>query len=137
LIPALVLAAIVGLLLYRRAGRRRTWRDQLAAAQREVAWFASDLVPQLRQAGSSAGLSGGWSVAAPRIASLDDQLSRLVTSAPTDEDRARVTAVQAAVRGARDRVAAAVAGGDTHVPWSQDLDEAQTQLLAVLVPPAG
>ena len=135
LILILVVAAIVGLLLQRRSRKRRAWRDQLAAAEREAAWFARDLVPQLRGAGSAAGVSGGWSVAAPRVTSLDDQLSRLVTTAPSDGDRARVIAVQTAVRTARDRVAAVVAAGDANVQWSLDLDAAQAPLLAVLVPP--
>ena len=133
LIPVLVVAAIVVLLVQRR--KRRAWRDRLAAAEREVAWFARDLVPQLRGAGSAAGVAGGWSVAAPRVTSLDDQLSRLATTAPGDEDRARVIAVQTAVRTSRDRVAAVVAAGDANVQWSLDLDTAQAPLLAVLVPP--
>jgi hypothetical protein len=137
LIPVLVLAAILGLLLKRRSGKRRTWRDQLATAEGEVGWFARDLVPQLRQTGSAAGVSGGWSVAAPRVTSLDDQLSRLVTTAPGDEDRARVIALQAAVRTARDQVNGVVAAGDANVQWSLDLDEMQTGLLAVLIPAGG
>jgi hypothetical protein len=129
-----VAAAIVGLLLQRRSRKRRAWRDQLATSEREVAWFARDLVPQLRGAGSAAGVSGGWSVAAPRVTSLDDQLSRLVTTAPGDTERAQVIEVQSAVRAARDRIATVVAAGDANVQWMLDLDAAQAPLLTVLVP---
>lgn len=135
LIPVLVVAAVIGLLLQRRSRSRRTWRAQLASAEREVGWFARDLVPQLRGTGSAAGVAGGWSVATPRVTSLEDHLSRVVATAPGDQERARAVALQTAVRTARDRVAAVVAAGEASAQWSLDLDEAQAPLLAVLVPP--
>jgi hypothetical protein len=134
LIPVLAVAAIVGLLLQRRARNRRAWRARLATAEGEVGWFARDLIPQLRGAGSPAGVSGGWTVAEPRVASLDDSLTRLVTTAPGDDERARASALQGAVRAARDKVAAVVAAGDSSTQQSLDLDDAQAPLLAVLVP---
>jgi hypothetical protein len=130
-----VVGAIVAALLVRRSRRRRAWGEGLAEAEHEVGWFARDLVPQLRGSGSLAGVAGGWSVAAPRVAALDDRLSGLVTTAPGDDERARATAVQAAVRTARDRVAALVSGGGSDT-WSLDLDGAQAPLLSVLVPPS-
>jgi hypothetical protein len=129
-----VIGAIIGALLWRRSRRRRAWLAELATAEQEVGWFGRDLVPQLRGSGSVEAVAGGWAVAVPRVTALDDQLTRLVTSAPGEQERARATAVQGAVRDARDRIAALVAGGGS-ATWSLDLDSAQAPLLAVLVPP--
>ena len=137
LVLALVaIGAIVGALLWRRSRRRRAWLAELATAEQEVGWFGRDLVPQLRGSGSVEAVAGGWTVAVPRVTALDDELTRLVTSAPGEQERARATAVQGAVRDARDRIAALVAGGGS-ATWSLDLDSAQAPLLAVLVPPPG
>ncbi|HEY2880673.1 hypothetical protein [Nocardioides sp.] len=130
----LVVGALVAVLLVRRARRGRTWRSDVATAEREVGWFARDLVPQLRGSGSLAGVAGGWTVAAPRVSALDDRLTHLVTTAPGEEERARATALRDAVRTARDRIAALVSAGGP-ATWSLDLDGAQAPLLAVLVPP--
>jgi hypothetical protein len=136
LIVVLVAGAAVTWLLLRHARSRRAWEARLAAAEREAGWFARDLIPQLRGSGSPAGVAGGWSVGAPRVAALDDQLSQLVTTAPGDEDRARASALQAAVRNARERVLVVLnAGGHHRDQWVLDLDDAQAPLLAVLVPP--
>jgi len=130
-----LVAAVVAFLLVRRSRRRRAWAAELAAAESEVGWFARDLVPQLRGSGSVAGVAGGWAVAVPRVTALDDRLTGLVTSAPGEQETARATAVQGAVRTARDRIAAVVATGGSDA-WALDLDAAQAPLLAVLVPPA-
>ena len=71
--------------------------------------------------------------ASPRVTSLDDQLSQLVSTAPGEGERSRATALRGAVRTARDRVVAVVNAGET-AQWSLDLDEALAPLLAVLVP---
>lgn len=130
----LLVGAVVAVLLVRRSRRGRTWRSDVASAEREVGWFARDLIPQLRGSGSVAGVTGGWTVAAPRVSALDDRLTHLVTTAPGEEERARATALRDAVRTARDRIAALVTAGGS-VTWSLDLDGAQAPLLAVLVPP--
>lgn len=135
LVAGVVVAAVVGLLLLRSARSRRAWEARLATAEREVGWFARDLIPQLRGSGSLAGVSGGWTVASPRVAVLDDRLSELITTAPGDERRARASALQEAVRTARDRVVAVAGAGEAAAQWALDLDEAQAPLLAVLVPP--
>ena len=134
LVVALLGGGVVAWLLIRRSRRRRAWLADLAAAEEEVGWFARDLVPQLRGSGSVDAVAGGWTVAAPRVTALDDRLTQLVTTAPGDDERLRATAVQDAVRTARDRVAALVSAGGSDT-WSLDLDAAQAPLLAVLVPP--
>jgi hypothetical protein len=132
----LVLGGAVTWLLVRRARNRRAWEARLAAAEAEVGWFARDLIPQLRGSASLAGVSGGWAVASPRVTSLDDQLSQLVSTAPGEGERSRASALRGAVRTARDRVVAVVSAGESS-QWSLDLDEAQAPLLAVLVPAPG
>jgi hypothetical protein len=135
LIPIL-LVAVIGFLLFRHAGTRHAWESRLAIAERETGWFARDLIPQLRRSGSPAGVSGGWAVAAPRVATLDDRLSELVSTAPGHGERARASALQEAVRTARDRVVAVVGAGDRSTQWALDLDDAQAPLLEVLVAPS-
>jgi hypothetical protein len=136
LILVLAVAGVVAWLIVRQSRSRHAWEARLATAESEVGWFARDLIPQLRGAGTAAGVSGGWAVAAPRVASLDDDLSRLITTAPGDPQRARALAMRAAVRTARDRVAAVAGLTDPDAPWSLGLDDAQAPLLAVLVPPS-
>ena len=136
LVAALVVAAVAALLLLRRSRRKRAWESGLADAEHQAGWFARDLIPQLRGSGSTAGVAGGWTVAAPRVAALDDRLSQLVTTAPGDEQRARAAALQTAVRTARDRVVAVVGAGDQSSTWALDLDDAQAPLLGVLMPPS-
>lgn len=136
LIVVLVAGSAVTWLLLRHARSRRAWEARLASAEREAGWFARDLIPQLRSSGTPAGVAGGWSVGAPRVAALDDLLSQLVTTAHGDEDRATASALQAAVRKARERVLVVInADGHHSNQWALDLDDAQAPLLAVLVPP--
>jgi hypothetical protein len=135
LILVLVVGAVITALLLRQARGRRAWESRISRADSEAGWFARDLIPQLRSSGSVAGVAGGWAVASPRVAALDDQLSHLVATAPGDEERTRATALRDAVRSARDRVTAVVDAGETS-QWALDLDDAQAPLLAVLVPPA-
>jgi hypothetical protein len=136
LIPILGVAAIVALLLRRQARIRRAWEAELSEAEAEVGWFARDLIPQLRGAGTPEGVAGGWAVAAPRVGALDDRLSQVAATAPGEEERGRAGALQQAVRTARDRVVAVVDAGDASAQWALDLDDAQAPLLAVLVPQA-
>jgi hypothetical protein len=132
LIPILV-ATGIGLLLMRHARTRHAWESRLAIAERETGWFARDLIPQLRRSGSPAGVSGGWAVAAPRVAALDDRLSELISTAPGEGERARASALQGAVRTAPDHLVALVGAGDQRTQWAVDLDDAQAPLLEVLV----
>jgi hypothetical protein len=132
----LVAGGVVAWLLLRRARSRRAWEARLAAAEAEVGWFARDLIPQLRGSASPAGVSGGWTVASPRVTALDDQLTQLVSTAPGETEESRASALRGAVRAARDRVVAVV-GADEGSQWSLDLDDAQAPLLAVLVPAPG
>jgi hypothetical protein len=136
LIPLLAVAGVVAWLILRRSRSREAWEARLASAESEVGWFARDLIPQLRGSGSAAGVSGGWAVAAPRVTSLDDDLSQLITTAPGDPQRARALTMRDAVRTARDRVAAVAGSTDPDAQWSLDLDDAQAPLLAALVPPS-
>ena len=134
MIPVLAVAGVVAWLILRRSRSRQAWEARLASAESEVGWFARDLIPQLRGSGSAAGVSGGWAVAAPRVTSLDDDLSQLITTAPGDPQRARALTMRDAVRTARDRVAAVAGSTDPDAQWSLDLDDAQAPLLGVLVP---
>jgi hypothetical protein len=130
----LLIAALVTWLLIRRARVRRAWGTALADSEQEVGWFARELVPQLRASGSPAGVAGGWAVAAPRIQALEDELGRLVTTAPGDPERSRALVLRDGVRAARERMAALLGQGESPL-WSAALDEVQAPLLAALVPP--
>jgi hypothetical protein len=136
LLLVLVLAVVIAWLILRRSRNRRAWGARLASAVSEVGWFARDLIPQLRGSGSPAGVSGGWTVAAPRVDALEELLSQLITTAPGDRERARALTLRDAVRTSRDRVAAVARADDANAQWSLDLDDAQAPLLAVLVPPS-
>lgn len=135
-LAALVVGAVVTLLLVRRSRTRQAWATDLEAAEQDVAWFGRDLVPALRGSGSFAGVSGGWAVASPRVQALDDRLTQLLTTAPTEVDRARAATLHDAVRTARERMAALLVAGETS-QWSLALDDVQAPLLAVLVPATG
>jgi len=136
LIPVLLIAAVVAWLILRRSRSRQAWEARLASSESEIGWFARDLIPQLRGSGSAAGVSGGWAVALPRVASLDDALSQLITTAPGDPQRTRALTMRDAVRTARDRVAAVAGSTDPDAQWLLDLDDAQAPLLTALVPPS-
>ena len=93
-----VVAIIVPLLL--RARRRREWHDDLAAAEREVAWLARSLVPELRRAASPDQAVGAWSVEASRVSALEDRLTELAATARDDAGRSRALGLRDAVRSA-------------------------------------
>ena len=130
----LIMGGIAAVLLVRRRRGLHEWEDRFSAARDGVGWFARDLVPQLRRSGSPSGVVTGWSVAASRVAEIEDELSRLVATAPGDEQRARAVAVRDAVRESREQMAALAA--DAGRNWESGLADAQTRLLAALVPPA-
>ncbi len=134
LLAAVVLGAIVlGALLVARARRRRQWRERLEAAETEAAWLARELLPQLKVTGSQERVAGGWQIGVPRVAALEDELTVLEASAPTEEDGVRARALRDAVRAARARVDAIATGGPLDT-WSRDVDEAIALLEAALAP---
>jgi len=107
LVAALVAAAIVvGALLVTRSRRRARWNEQLESARTETAWLARELLPQLKSTGSPEGAAGGWQVGVPRVAALEDQLTVLEGSAPTQGGGIEARGLRDAVRTARDRVVA-------------------------------
>jgi hypothetical protein len=126
--------ALITLLVVRRRRAVHAWEGRLDAAEDEVGWFARDLIPQLRRTGSSTGVLAGWSVASARIASLRDELSALVASAPDEEHRARADSMRSAVGVSQQALAALTA--ESAAGWEAALDTAQTPLLSALVPPS-
>ena len=118
----LVVAAIVGTWLLVRARKRRSWLTRLNAAKAEMAWFARELVPQLRASGSIDRVVGGWQVAAPRVASAEDQLTVLESSTHHEEDAARALQLRDAVRSAREKMET-LSGPGSHDEWALDLDD--------------
>ena len=97
----LVVLAMLGTWLMLRSRRRRVWSTRLQVAEAEVAWFARDLIPQLRASASAEQVAGGWQVARPRIASAEDQLTVLESSAPGEQETERARLLRDAVRSAR------------------------------------
>ena len=129
----LVVAAIVGTWLLVRARKRRSWLTRLNAAKAEVAWFARELVPQLRASGSIDRVVGGWQVAAPRVASAEDQLTVLESSTHHEEDAARALQLRDAVRSAREKMET-LSGPGSHDEWALDLDDVKALLEVALGP---
>ena len=137
LLALLVVAVAGGAWLVMRSRKRHAWLERLHAAEAEVAWFARELVPQLRSSGSLDRVVGGWQVAVPRVAAAEDRLTALESSARTEGDTARARQLRDAVRSAR-RKLDRLAGLGAHDEWVLDLDDALAQLLAALGPaPAG
>ena len=82
LLLALVVAAVVGLvLLARRRSARREWAASLAGARGESEEVARTLAPSLLVE-SRESRRGGWAVARPRVADLEERLAALARSAP-------------------------------------------------------
>lgn len=131
LLVALLVALAVGIPLLVRASHRREWRDELAAAEDEVAWFARGLVPQLRQLGSLAEVAGGWNLAESRVAAVEDRLTALEPSAPDEVANARALDLRDAVRAARGQMNALLEAGRQET-MAQDLDAVAAQLEQVL-----
>ncbi|TCC57721.1 hypothetical protein E0H73_30660 [Kribbella pittospori] len=135
LLIAFLVALAVAIPLLVRSRHRRAWRDDLAAAEQDVAWFARSLIPDLRQTGSVEAAAGGWTIAASRVTAAEDRLTVLQDSAPDDSDRARATTLRDAVRSARLRMEA-LRDSSTAETLSQDLDAAAADLESALTPPA-
>jgi hypothetical protein len=134
LAAVLVALAALAWVLLARSRRRRAWREQLQAAEAELAWMARELLPQLRATGSVEGVAGGWQVGLPRVTAAEDQLTVLESSAGDDADRARAHGLREAVRTARAKVEGLTTEGP-HDTWMQDLDDAIATLEGALAPP--
>ena len=133
LLGLLVVAAALGTWLVVKARKRRGWLTRLEAAEEEVAWFARELVPQLRTSRSADEVVGGWHVAMPRAAAAEDQLTVLSSSARNREDAARALQLRDAVRSASQRLEA-LSGPGGHDQWALDLDDVEAILVAALGP---
>jgi hypothetical protein len=131
---ALVLALAVGIPLLVRSRHRQAWRDDLASAEDEVAWFARVLIPQPRQQPSLAEVAGGWNVAETRVIAVEDRLTALEPSAPDEAAVTRVRTLRDAVRTARTDIQTLLASGQPGAT-PQDLDAVATHLEQALNPP--
>ena len=130
LLAALVLGTAVAIPLVVRARRRNAWRRDLTEAEGELAWFARELLPGLRQVGSRERLVGGWTVGQPRVAAAEDRLTVLESTAPDEAGRERARSLRDASRWARGRMQQVTGpGSDT---WALDLDTIIADLERVL-----
>jgi hypothetical protein len=119
--------------LVSRARRSREWRERLGAAETEVTWFAHELLPELRSSASLGEVAGGWRVGVARVTALEDELTVLGSSAPTESESHRAMELRAAVRLARDRLDA-LARAEDRPEWALDLDDVKAGLDTVLQP---
>src|SRR4051794_18189173 len=131
LLAALVIGAAVLVPLLLARSRRAAWHQRLAAARAEVGWLARELLPQLRGTGSVEGVAGGWQIAVPRVAAVEDELTVLESSAKSEEDGASARVLRDAVRTAHARVDALITGGDRNASASE-LDDVVTVLESAL-----
>ena len=105
LLAAIVLAAVAGTIAaVVHARRKHRWREELAATEVDVGWFARELLPDLRRSTSLDQVVGGWHVGSARVEAAEDRLTALEATAPTDEDRTRARTLRDAVRQARQRL---------------------------------
>ena len=117
-----------------RSRRRNAWRQELAAAEAEVAWLARELLPELRRAASREEVAGGWSVSQARVSAAEDRLTVLESSAPDDPGRARARVLRDASRAARAQMQQLLGPGP-HDTWALDLDAIIIDLESALRPP--
>jgi hypothetical protein len=132
-VAAVAVALVVLAVVLVRRRRRRLWRERLQSAEAEVAWLARELLPQLVATGALERVVGGWQVGLPRVVALEDQLTGLEPTAPSEADGARARALRDAVRAARAKVEEVTAGGPDDL-WALGLEEAVALLEAVLPP---
>jgi hypothetical protein len=100
LLAALLLGFAVAIPLVVRARRRNTWGQALVAEEGEIAWFARELLPELRRGGSVEQMAGGWAVGRTRVTAAEDRLTVLESTAPDDIGRERTRSLRDAVRRA-------------------------------------
>jgi len=127
-------AVVVPLLL--RARRRRLWQDDLAAAEREIAWLARLAVPELRRVASPDEAVGAWTVEASRVSALEDRLTELAATARDDAGRGRALGLRDAVRTA-DLQLNVLVGARRFDTFAYDLDGVAAGLEAALADGAG
>ena len=121
LLAALILGTAVAIPLIVRVRRRNAWRRDLAEAEGELAWFARELLPGLRQVGSREQLAGGWTVGQTRVAATEDRLTVLESTAPDDTGREHARLLRDASRQARSRMQQLTGPGPNDT-WALDLD---------------
>jgi len=136
LLGAIVVAVAVIVPLLLRARRRQVWHDDLAAAEREIAWLARSLVPGLRRAASPDEAVGAWSVEASRVSALEDRLTELAATARDEAGRSRALGLRDAVRGAGRQLNVLV-GARQFNTLAYDLDAVAAELEAALVAAEG
>jgi hypothetical protein len=138
LLAAIVIALAIAVPVLLRRRRMDRWLDDFARARAEVAWLAHELIPRLRQTGSSQLVAGGLEVSSARIVAAEDQLTALIASAPDDVTLDRSRILRDALRDARTRLDD-VASSGTDEALATDLDEITGELEAALAttgPPA-
>ena len=133
---AIVVAVAVVVPLLLRARRRRWWQDDLAAAEREIAWLARSLVPELRRVASPDEAVGAWTVEASRVSALEDRLTELAATARDDAGRGRALGLRDAVRTA-DLQLNVLVGARRFDTFAYDLDGVAAGLEAALADGAG
>ena len=94
LLGAVVVGSIGGIPVALRARRRSAWHQELAMQEGELAWFARELLPELRRAGSREQVSGGWAVGQARVSAAEDRLTVLESTAPGQADRQRTRSLR-------------------------------------------
>ena len=134
LLAAVIVAVAVAVPLLLRARRRRAWREDLAAAEDEVGWFARVLVPELQGAESLDQAAGGWTVGSSQVAALEDRLTALEATAPDDAGRTRARTLRDAVRTARSRLHGLLTAGQVDA-LQRDLDAVAAELERALEVP--
>jgi len=133
LLGAMLVGAAVAIPLAIRARRRSAWQQELVDEEGELAWFARELLPGLRQAGSREQVAGGWAVGQGRAAAAEDRLTVLESTAPDEAGRVRARSLRDAARQARahmDRLT----GPESPDTWALDLDRIIADLEMALRP---
>ena len=132
LLVAAALAAAVFFIL--RSRRRAAWDEDLTAAEAEVTWLARDLLPQLRATGTREAAAGAWAVSTERVQAVEDRLTWLEATAPTEPRRLRAEALRDAVRDAHVRGNALTQPGSAY-GFTEEVDAVVATLEGALRPP--
>ena len=134
LLAVLLVSSAVAVPLLVRARRRSAWRQELAEGEGELAWFARELLPGLRRAGSTEQVAGGWAVGQGRVAAAEDRLTVLESTAPDEASSRRARSLRDAARQARVHMER-LTGPGPHDTWALDLDAIIADLEVALRPP--